>query len=60
MSLIYSRPRIKLPKLFIINNKRNFKNKKTVKILLIIPIIFLIIGIIVKAVSQVFNRLCSE
>ena len=60
MSLIYSRPRIRLPKLFIINNKGNFQNKKASKLLLILLTIGLIIGVIVKAVAPVFNRLCTE
>ena len=60
MSLIYSRPRIKLPKFFIINNKRSIKNKKTFKILLILFIILLIFGVVVKAVTPVFNRLCTD
>ena len=60
MSLIYSRPRIKLPKFFIINNKRNIKHKKLFKIFFIIFIIILIFGVVVKAVTPVFNRLCAE
>ena len=60
MSLIYSRPRIKLPKFFIINNKGNFKNKKATKLLLILLTFGLIIGVIVKAVAPVFNKLCTE
>ena len=36
MSLIYSRPRIRLPKFLIINKNRNFKNKKVSKLLLIL------------------------
>lgn len=60
MSLIYSRPRIKLPKFFIINNKRNIKNKKLFKIFFILFMILLIFGVIVKAVTPVFNRLCSD
>lgn len=61
MSLIYSRPRIRLPKFFIINNKnRSFKNKKIFKLLCIILIIFAIFGVVVKAITPVFNRLCSD
>lgn len=60
MSLIYSRPRIKLPKFFIINNKRNIKNKKIYKIFFILFIFLLIFGIVVKAVTPVFNRLCAD
>lgn len=60
MSLIYSRPRIKLPKFFIINNKRNIKNKKIYKVSFILFIFLLIFGIVVKAVTPVFNRLCTD
>lgn len=60
MSLIYSRPKIKLPKFFIINNKRNIKHKKLFKIFFIIFIIILISRVVVKAVTPVFNRLCTE
>ena len=60
MSLIYSRPRIRLPKFLIINKNGNFKNNKTAKFFLIIFIICFIIGIIVKAVVPVFNKLCTE
>lgn len=60
MSIIYSRPRIKLPKFFIINNKRNIKHKKLFKIFFILFIFLLIFGVIVKAVTPVFNRLCSD
>ena len=60
MSLIYSRPRIRLPKFLVINNKRNFKNKKAAKFFLILFIICFLIGVIVKAVAPVFNKLCTE
>ena len=61
MSIIYSRPRIKLPKFFIINNKkRSFKNKKVYKLLLIILILLIIFLVAARAVTPVFNRLCSE
>ena len=60
MSLIYSRPRIKLPKFFIINNNRNIKHKKLFKIFYIFFIIFLVFGFMVKAVTPTFNRLCAD
>lgn len=61
MSLIYSRPRIKLPKFFIINNpKRSLKNKKVFRIFGVILVIFTIFGVVTKAISPVFNRLCSD
>lgn len=60
MSIIYSRPRIKLPKFFIINSKINIKHKKIFKILFIIFVFLLIFLVVVKAVTPVFNRLCAD
>jgi len=62
MSLIYSRPRIKLPKFFIINNrKRSLRtNKKLFKFLFIIIVIFALFVIVVRAITPVFNELCSN
>ena len=60
MSLIYSRPRIKLPKFFIINNKRNIKHKKILKMFYIFFIFFLVFGVVVKAVTPTFNQLCAD
>ena len=60
MSLIYSRPRIKLPKFFIVNNRKPFKNKKIPKVLFIISTVLFISCVVIKAVTPVFNRLCSD
>lgn len=61
MSLIYSRPRIKLPQFLVINyRKKSIKKDKRLKILFIITILFVILGVIVRAVMPVFNRLCSN
>lgn len=60
MAFIYSRPRIKLPKFLIIDNKRNFKSKKILKLLFVILILFIIFCTVVRAVTPVFNRLCAE
>ena len=60
MSLIYSRARIKLPKFLIIKHKRNTPNNKLLKIFFIIFVIILIFGVVIKAVTPVFNRLCTE
>ena len=60
MSIIYSRPRIKIPKFLIINNKRNLKHKKLFKIFFILFAFMLVFGVMVKAVTPVFNRLCSD
>ena len=60
MSLIYSRPRIRLPKFFIINNKRNIKHKKIFKMFYIFFAFLLVFGVIVKSVTPTFNKLCSD
>ena len=60
MSVIYSRPRIRLPKFFIINNKRNIKHKKIFKMFYIFFAFLLVFGVIVKSVTPTFNKLCSD
>lgn len=60
MSLIYSRPRIKLPKFFIVNNRKPFKNKKIPRVLFIISTVLFISCVAIKAVTPVFNRLCLD
>ena len=62
MDIIYSRPRIRFPKLFIIKNRR--KSNKTPykynKSTLILFLIFMVIGIALTAVAPVFNQLCRD
>lgn len=60
MAFIYSRPRIKLPKFLIINNKGSFRKNKIPKFLFIILVIFIIFFSVIRAVTPVFNRLCSD
>lgn len=60
MSLIYSRPRIKLPKIFMMNTSKPIKNKKGLKILFILFLFFTICCVIARAVIPVFNNLCSD
>lgn len=59
MALIYSRPRVKIPKIFIFNKGNNKKNKIN-KIIAIILVAIIVIVLILKAVSPVFNKLCSD
>lgn len=59
MALIYSRPRIKIPKIFIFNKRNNNKNKIN-KIIAIIVVAIVVSILILKAVSPVFNKLCSD
>ena len=59
MALIYSRPRVKIPKIFIFNKGNNKKNKIN-KIIALILVAIIVIVLILKAVSPVFNKLCSD
>lgn len=64
MNKIYSRPRIKLPKIKIIGNNRSIKQKKDVekkiKILAIIIIAIFTAKTILDAVLPIFNTLCEN
>ena len=61
MALIYSRPRIKVPKLYIFNsqNPKHKKHKKKLYIMLIIIILIVLsCEFMIKAIKPVFNKLC--
>ena len=60
MALIYSRYRIKLPKLFIINHNKHSKHKKIKKIFYILVMIFIAFCVVIKSVTPIFNRLCLD
>ncbi len=64
MALLYSRPRIKIPKILIFNKYRSNKKKNNyykIRRIILVLIIIMILGIsIVKAVIPVFDRLCIE
>lgn len=63
MALIYSRPRIRLPKFLIYHSKdpkKRRKVKKVYSIMIIIIIMIIIMNTIIKAIEPVFNNLCKE
>lgn len=62
MSKIYSRPRIKIPKIFLANvkDKDYIKKKKISKIFIIIVIAFSTVKIVLDAILPVFNTLCKD
>lgn len=62
MSKIYSRPRIKIPKIFIANARdKNFRKKqKIAKIFIIMVIAFSTIKIMLDAISPIFDTLCED
>lgn len=61
-SKIYSRPRIRLPKLFFSNNgDKNLKRKqKIAKIFIIMVIAFSTVKIVLDAISPIFDVLCKD
>lgn len=63
MALIYSRPRLRIPKFYLFHrkNSNNGKNKKKFYFLLcIITIAIFICKFIIEAIEPVFNRLCAD
>ncbi len=61
-SKIYSRPRIRIPKLFFSNNgDKNLKRKqKIAKIFMIMVIAFSTVKIVLDAISPIFDALCED
>lgn len=60
MSKIYSRPRIKVPKILLLDGK-NDKNKiKITKVILVLIIAFSTIKIVLDAVLPIFDNLCKD
>ena len=62
MNKIYSRPRIKIPRIVIQGgNKLNSpKGKKTIKIFLVLVIAFSIVKLVLDAVYPIFDTLCES
>lgn len=61
-SKIYSRPRIRLPKIFFSNggDKSLKRKQKIVKIFIIMVIAFSTVKIVLDAISPIFNALCED
>lgn len=61
-SKIYSRPRIRLPKIFFSNggDKSLKRKQKIAKIFIIMVIAFSIVKIVLDAISPIFNALCED
>lgn len=63
MALIYSRPRIRLPKFLIYHSKdpkKRRKIKKVYTIIIVMIMMIMIINSIIKAIKPVFDNLCKE
>ena len=62
MNKIYSRPRIKIPKLLLNTGKKlhSKKGKKLVKILLVLIIAFSTVKLVLDSILPIFDTLCSN
>lgn len=62
MSKIYSRPRIRIPKIFVSNiGDKNFRKKqKITKIFIIMVIAFSTVKIVLDAILPIFDTLCKD
>ena len=62
MSKIYSRPRIRIPNIFIsnINDKKFKKKQKITKIFIIMVIAFSTVKIVLDAILPIFDTLCKD
>lgn len=62
MSKIYSRPRIRIPKIFLSNvgDKSFRKKQKITKIFIIIVIAFSTVKIVLDAILPIFDSLCKD
>ncbi|MBO4293128.1 MAG: hypothetical protein J5881_01900 [Clostridia bacterium] len=63
MSIIYSRPRLRLPKFIFYKNKRradNVKHKRQTKLIIIVFIAFATLKLVLDAVEPVFTTLCEN
>lgn len=63
MSIIYSRPRLKLPQFVMHNNsgkKGTQKQKNRIKLITVVFIAFATVKLVIDAVEPVFNTLCED
>ena len=63
MSIIYSRPRLRLPKFVFYKNRGKWekpKNRRRANLLLIVFIAFSTLKLVIDAVEPVFNTLCEN
>ena len=62
MSKIYSRPRLRIPKIFLSNGgDKNFRKKqKITKIFIIMVIAFSTVKIVLDAILPIFDTLCKD
>lgn len=60
MSKIYSRPRLKIPRLIFYNNRNARKNKKKISLIIVVIVAFTTLKIILDAVNPIYDTLCES
>lgn len=60
MHKIYSRPRLRIPKLVVHRNRNNKKSEKRAKILIIVFIAFATLSFVLSVVTPIFDTLCTN
>lgn len=63
MSIIYSRPRLKLPKFVFYNNRgkrENSKGRRRVSLIMVVFVAFTTLKLVLDAVEPVFTTLCEN
>lgn len=60
MHKIYSRPRLRIPKLVVHRNRNNKRSEKRAKILIIVFIAFATLSFVLSVVTPIFDTLCTN
>lgn len=60
MHKIYSRPRLRIPKIIMHTKKQNIKSRRRISIVFILIIAFSTFKIIISAISPIFDELCRD
>ena len=60
MSKIYSRPRIRIPKVLLLDGKRDKNKIRITKIILVLIIAFSTVKLVLDAVLPIFDNLCKD
>ena len=60
MHKIYSRPRLRIPKIIMHTRKQKIKSNKKISIIFILIIAFTTVKLMLDAVSPIFDELCRD
>ncbi|MBP3800671.1 MAG: hypothetical protein J6I85_01360 [Clostridia bacterium] len=60
MDKIYSRPRLRIPKIIINRKNKNRKSKNKIKIIIILIVAVMTVKLILDSVLPIFDKLCEN